>query len=151
MAALRTLHAEYPEQFTPQKLHEHFGVSLDAIKRILKSSWKPSEDEEDDRRDRWEKRGKKVWSELSDKGHKPPRKWRDMGVGAPKEDEDGVERWKRSEHKRRKDWWETEVIGKALEGGESKMEDDMFSMETDSEEREVPERYTHRKRKAASG
>lgn len=124
MAAIRTLHEKYPEQFTLPMLHKHFGVSFEAIRRILKSSWQPNEKEDVGRRRRWEKRGKEIWQHLSDDGHKPPKKWRELGVGEAKEEEDGVPRWKRVEWRRRSLWWEREVEQRAL-GAESKESDGM--------------------------
>jgi Neugrin len=130
MAAIRTLNAQYPEQFTPSVLAKHFDVSFEAMRRILKSKWRPSEVEEDGRRNRWEKRGERAWTSLADEGHKPPRKWREKGVGTVRQgvDLDGVERWKRSEWWRRKTWWEREVVESVLggKGGERVAKNDIL-------------------------
>jgi hypothetical protein len=123
MDAIRSLNESYPQQFTPQVLHKHFGVSFEAIRRILKSKWRPSTTEAEDRRKRWEKRGKQIWEKLADEGVKPPKKWQEMGIGGPKKGEDGVPRWKKGEWQRRKGWWEREVVegalGAKMEKGES--------------------------------
>jgi hypothetical protein len=101
-------------------LKKRFQISYEALRRIVKGKWKPSESEAEDRRKRWEKRGDTVWEALADEGHKPPRKWRERGVGG--KGEDGVEKWKKGEAFRRKSWWEKEVLGKALgEKGEGKV------------------------------
>ena len=84
MEGIRTLHASYPTKYTTPVLADQFKVSPEAIRRILKSKWRLSDEEEEERRERWEKRGKKIWEDLSEKGVKPPRKWRGMGVGKRK-------------------------------------------------------------------
>ena len=81
LEGIRTLHAQYPETYTTPILAEHFKVSPEAIRRILKSKWRPSELEEDERKRRWEKRGESIWKEMNEKGVKPPKKWRQKGIG----------------------------------------------------------------------
>ena len=81
LEGIRALHAQYPEKYTTPELAQHFKVSPEAIRRILKSKWRPSDDEEMDRRRRWDKRGVAIWSQMVETGMKPPRKWRQMGVG----------------------------------------------------------------------
>lgn len=78
---IRALHAQYPEKYTTPVLADQFKVSPEAIRRILKSKWRPSEEEEVDRRQRWDKRGEIIWSQMVEIGIKPPKKWREMGVG----------------------------------------------------------------------
>lgn len=79
------MHQAYPETLTTPVLAQHFAVSPEAIRRILKSKWKPNEEEETARMERWERRGKEVWERLvKEKGFKPPQKWRDLGVKGPK-------------------------------------------------------------------
>ncbi|CAI6339548.1 unnamed protein product [Periconia digitata] len=78
---IRHLHATQPDKFTLPVLAEHFKISKDAIRRILKSKWRPSDEEQEDRMRRWDKRGEKIWSNLVELGVKPPKKWREMGVG----------------------------------------------------------------------
>ncbi|KAJ2970894.1 hypothetical protein NUW58_g9562 [Xylaria curta] len=58
---IRALHAQFPEQYTTEALAKHFEVSAEAIRRILKSKWTPSPDEETRRQERWFNRGKNIW------------------------------------------------------------------------------------------
>ena len=81
LEGIRTLHAQYPETYSTPILAEHFKVSSEAIRRILKSKWKPNEEEDEKRKRRWEKRGENIWSEMSMQGIKPPRPWREKGIG----------------------------------------------------------------------
>ncbi|KAJ4989297.1 mitochondrion organization and biogenesis protein [Stagonosporopsis vannaccii] len=81
MEGIRHLHQTQPEKFTTPVLAEHFKVSSEAIRRILKSKWRPSDEEHDERMRRWDKRGERIWSNLVEMGIKPPKKWREMGVG----------------------------------------------------------------------
>ena len=81
LEGIRALHAQYPEKYTTPELAQRFEVSPEAIRRILKSKWRPNDDEETDRRRRWDKRGVAIWSQMVETGVKPPRKWRQMGVG----------------------------------------------------------------------
>jgi hypothetical protein len=84
VAGIRALHAQMPEQYTTWALSQEFEVSPEAIRRILKSKWRPDLEEESDRARRWLKRGEKVWSRYAELGVKPPRKWRDQGIGKGK-------------------------------------------------------------------
>ncbi|KAI0973130.1 hypothetical protein F4678DRAFT_428023 [Xylaria arbuscula] len=77
---IRALHSQFPEQYTTDVLARHFEVSIEAIRRILKSKWTPSPDEETRRQERWFNRGKNIWSQMAELGKKPPRKWRREGV-----------------------------------------------------------------------
>lgn len=85
LEGIRVLHAQYPDRFTTPVLADQFKVSPEAIRRILKSKWRPNDEEEERRRQRWEKRGENIWSQMVEMGIKPPRKWRDMGVGKSRE------------------------------------------------------------------
>ncbi|KAJ9649440.1 Required for respiratory growth protein 9 mitochondrial [Coniosporium tulheliwenetii] len=78
---IRNLHMTDPARFTTPVLAEQFKVSPDAIRRILKSKWRPNEDEHEDRMKRWNKRGERIWTNMVELGTKPPKKWREMGVG----------------------------------------------------------------------
>ncbi|KAI0011673.1 hypothetical protein F4779DRAFT_571627 [Xylariaceae sp. FL0662B] len=80
LEGIRALHSQFPEEFTTEVLSQRFQVSPEAIRRILKSKWKPSSEEEIDRQERWFKRGKQIWSQMAELGKKPPRKWRREGV-----------------------------------------------------------------------
>ncbi|KAI1288286.1 hypothetical protein F5Y03DRAFT_379914 [Xylaria venustula] len=77
---IRALHAQFPEQYPTDVLARHFEVSVEAIRRILKSKWTPNPDEETRRQERWFNRGKNIWSQMAELGKKPPRKWRREGV-----------------------------------------------------------------------
>jgi len=81
LAGIRALHAKSPETFSTAVLAEHFKITPEAVRRILKSKWQPNEEEAEERRERWEKRGEKKWTEMAEQGLKPPKKWRDRGVG----------------------------------------------------------------------
>jgi hypothetical protein len=73
-----------PERYTTETLSQEFGVTPEAIRRILKSKWSPSPEEETDRQRRWLKRGELVWSRYADLGIKPPKAWRELGIGQGK-------------------------------------------------------------------
>ena len=81
LEGIRALHTQYPEKYTTPVLADQFKVSPEAIRRILKSKWRPNEEEEADRRRRWDTRGEGIWSQMVEIGIKPPKKWREMGVG----------------------------------------------------------------------
>lgn len=81
MEGMRHLHQTQPDKFTTPVLADHFKVSPEAIRRILKSKWRPSDEEHEARMQRWDKRGERIWSNLVEMGVKPPKRWRDMGVG----------------------------------------------------------------------
>lgn len=93
LSGIRTMHNQQPHIYTTEVLADHFKVSPEAIRRILKSKWQPDEETSEDRRSRWEKRGEKKWKEMVELGIRPPKKWREMGVGkaAPGE----VPAWKK--------------------------------------------------------
>jgi len=80
LTGIRALHAEFPEIYTTEELASKFEVSPENIRRILRSKWVPSTDEEIDRQERWFNRGKKVWSRWAELGKKPPRRWRAEGI-----------------------------------------------------------------------
>ena len=84
VAGIRALHAQMPERYTTEALSQEFGVTAEAIRRILKSKWSPSPEEETDRQRRWLKRGQQVWSRYAELGLKPPKAWREMGIGQGK-------------------------------------------------------------------
>ena len=92
MEGIRHLHSTQPDKFTTPILADHFKVSPEAIRRILKSKWRPSDEEYEERMERWNKRGERIWSNLVEMGVKPPKRWRDMGVGRSSNGE--VPRWK---------------------------------------------------------
>jgi hypothetical protein len=73
-----------PEQYNTAVLAKHFKMSPDAIRRILKSKWRPDAETQTDREMRWFRRGERVWSKYAELGVKPPRRWRDEGIGRGK-------------------------------------------------------------------
>lgn len=81
LSGLRALHAQFPETYTTPALSELFGISPEAVRRILKSKWNPgTSEEEEQRRERWVRRGERVWERWAGMGVKVPRKWRPEGV-----------------------------------------------------------------------
>jgi len=80
LAGIRALHAEFPKEYTTEVLADKFEVSPEAIRRILRSKWTPSPEEEIERQERWFRRGKSVWSRWAEMGVKPPRRWRAEGI-----------------------------------------------------------------------
>lgn len=72
LEGIRHLHATAPDRFTTAVLAEEFKVSPEAIRRILKSRWRPSEDEMESRRKRWEKRHERIWSQMVELGLRKP-------------------------------------------------------------------------------
>ncbi|KAF2762111.1 hypothetical protein EJ05DRAFT_197610 [Pseudovirgaria hyperparasitica] len=81
MDGMRMLHQSDKAKYTTAVLADSFKISPDAVRRILKSKWEPSEEEADERRERWERRGQKIWENKVEMGMKPPKKWRERGVG----------------------------------------------------------------------
>ncbi|KAK2596235.1 Required for respiratory growth protein 9 mitochondrial [Conoideocrella luteorostrata] len=80
LAGIRALNAQFPDVYTTQALADKFQVSSESIRRILKSKWTPSAEEEQDRQERWFRRGKQVWERMAAVGVKPPKKWRREGI-----------------------------------------------------------------------
>ncbi|MCJ1232988.1 Required for respiratory growth protein 9 mitochondrial [Varicellaria rhodocarpa] len=83
LEGIRALHSQHPEKYSTPVLAEQFKVSPEAIRRILRSKWRPTEEEEADRLKRWDKRGESIWSQMVEVGVKPPKKWREMGISRP--------------------------------------------------------------------
>lgn len=81
LEGIRALHAQYPDHFSTPALAEQFKVSPEAIRRILKSKWKPNEEEEQQRLQRWDRRGENIWTQKVEQGVHPPKRWREMGIG----------------------------------------------------------------------
>lgn len=80
LAGIRALNAQFPDVYTTQALADKFEMSAEAVRRILKSKWQPSEDEDQDRQERWHRRGMNIWETKAALGVKPPRKWREEGI-----------------------------------------------------------------------
>ncbi|KAL9036839.1 MAG: hypothetical protein Q9180_004066, partial [Flavoplaca navasiana] len=78
LEGIRALHAQFPDKYSTPVLADQFKVSAEAIRRILKSKWRPSDDEVTSRRQRWDKRGERIWGQMVALGVKPPKKWREV-------------------------------------------------------------------------
>lgn len=65
---IRHLHATKPDVWTTPVLADQFKVSPEAIRRILKSKWKPTEEERERREERWAERYKKIYSHMAELG-----------------------------------------------------------------------------------
>jgi hypothetical protein len=74
LEGIRHLHAVAPDRFTTPVLAEQFQVSPEAIRRILKSKWRPSPEEMEKRRERWDRRHDRIWSQMSELGLRPPKR-----------------------------------------------------------------------------
>lgn len=85
VTGIRALHAQMPGEYHTRKLAEEFQVSPEAISRILRTKWTPSAEEEADRARRWLKRGESVWTRYAEMGVKPPKRWREAGIGKDSE------------------------------------------------------------------
>ncbi|KAJ5805272.1 required for respiratory growth protein 9 mitochondrial [Penicillium riverlandense] len=72
LEGIRHLHATAPDRFTTPVLANQFQVSPEAIRRILKGKWRPSEEEIEKRRVRWEKRHDRIWGRKAELGLRMP-------------------------------------------------------------------------------
>jgi hypothetical protein len=104
LAGIRALNAQFPDVYTTSSLAAKFEVSPEAIRRILKSKWQPTVAEEQDRQDRWFKRGKAVWERKAALGIKPPKKWREEGIAR----DPGYHEWSKRATKREQTWEQQE-------------------------------------------
>ncbi|KAL4793297.1 hypothetical protein BDV19DRAFT_366987 [Aspergillus venezuelensis] len=73
MEGIRHLHSADPDKFNTAVLAQEFKVSPEAIRRILRSKWRPSATEVEKRRERWEKRHERIWSHMAELGLRPKR------------------------------------------------------------------------------
>ena len=80
LEGIRALHKQDPLKNSTEALAGQFQVSPEAIRRILKSKWRPSEAEEAGRRRRWNKRGEQIWAQMMELGVRPPKKWKETDV-----------------------------------------------------------------------
>ena len=80
LAGIRALNAQFPEVYNIPTLAQKFELSPEAIRRILRSKWQPTLEEEQDRQERWTRRGMAVWERKAALGVKPPQRWRRMGI-----------------------------------------------------------------------
>ncbi|KAK5045979.1 hypothetical protein LTR84_008765 [Exophiala bonariae] len=86
---IRGLHEQDPEKYSTPNLAEHFKVSPEAIRRILKSNFRPTEAQMQERRVRWAKRHDRIWDQKVQLGLRPPRKM-DWRVEEPEEFEENL-------------------------------------------------------------
>ncbi|OAX83680.1 hypothetical protein ACJ72_01945 [Emergomyces africanus] len=70
---IRHLHQQDPAKYSTPVLAQEYKVSPEAIRRILKSKWQPSAEVAAERRERWEKRRKRIWNQLAEIGVRPQR------------------------------------------------------------------------------
>ncbi|EFQ99204.1 hypothetical protein MGYG_02218 [Nannizzia gypsea CBS 118893] len=68
MESIRKLHSMDSVKFSTKNLAEEFKISAEAIRRILKSKWRATEEEEIDRRNRWEKRKLRIQEQMMELG-----------------------------------------------------------------------------------
>ncbi|CAN6671600.1 required for respiratory growth protein 9, mitochondrial [Trichomonascus vanleenenianus] len=59
MDKIRDLKEQFPEVHSGV-IAEHFKISPEAVRRILRSKWRPSTEEEEKIKDRWTKRGERI-------------------------------------------------------------------------------------------
>ncbi|TFA98702.1 Required for respiratory growth protein 9 [Trichoderma ghanense] len=100
LAGIRALNAQFPDVYTTAALADKFQVSSEAIRRILKSNWRPSVDEEEERQQRWFRRGKQVWEQKAALGIKPPQRWRMEGIAR----DPGYHEWSKRASQREREW-----------------------------------------------
>ncbi|KAH6608082.1 hypothetical protein Trco_004395 [Trichoderma cornu-damae] len=105
LAGIRALNAQFPDVYTTNALAEKFQVSPEAIRRILKSSWRPSGQEDEDRQQRWFRRGKQVWEQKAALGIKPPQRWRMEGIAR----DPSYHEWSKRASQREREWEEEET------------------------------------------
>ena len=76
MEGIRGLHEQDPVNYSTPVLAEHFKVSPEAIRRILKSKWlnKADPSKMEERRERWAKRHDRIWDTQAELGLRPYRK-----------------------------------------------------------------------------
>jgi len=70
---IRALHGQYPDKYTTAVLADEFKVSAEAVRRILKSKWRPDAEKMEERRERWARRHDRIWDQQAELGLRPPR------------------------------------------------------------------------------
>lgn len=110
LTGIKALNAQFPSVYTTEALAAKFEISAEAVRRILRSTWQPSEDEDQERQERWHRRGKQIWETKAALGVKPPRKWRAEGITR-----DPSYHERRKERIQRDQEWEEEEIRKYRE------------------------------------
>ena len=105
LEGIRALHNSDTGAYNTETLAKHFQITPEAIRRILKSKWRPNEDEAEDRRQRWEKRGVKKWKEMAELGMEPPSKWKALGAVGKKQTAKKAKRTEMREKQRHDNEW----------------------------------------------
>ncbi|KAK6439852.1 Required for respiratory growth protein 9 mitochondrial [Oleoguttula sp. CCFEE 5521] len=95
LEGIRTLNSSDPNTYNTATLSQQFAVSPENIRRILRSKWQPNETEREDRAERWERRGVRKWTAMAEGGERPPKKWREMGVGSVRGEPEAKPAWKK--------------------------------------------------------
>lgn len=80
LSGIRALNQQFPDMFTTEVLSQRFEMSPEAIRRILRTKWEPSADEDEDRQRRWFNRGVAIWEKYEALGIKAPRRWREAAM-----------------------------------------------------------------------
>jgi hypothetical protein len=111
LEGIRALHTSDPATYSTETLSSQFQVSPENIRRILKSKWRPNDDERDEREKRWERRGVRKWTEMAELGERPPRRWREMGVGSVVGEPERRPGWKRDRGNTNSSQQEADGIG----------------------------------------
>jgi hypothetical protein len=118
LEGIRALHTSDPATYSTETLSSQFKVSPENIRRILKSKWQPNDDERDEREKRWERRGVRKWTEMAELGGRPPRRWREMGVGSVVGEPERRPGWKRQGSKQQDDLdgigWMSDEFGERI-------------------------------------
>lgn len=70
---IRALHEQFPNKYSTPVLAEKFKVSPEAIRRILKSKWRPDPEKQAERRERWARRHDRIWDQQAAIGLRPAR------------------------------------------------------------------------------
>ncbi|KAI5292839.1 Required for respiratory growth protein 9 mitochondrial, partial [Ascosphaera acerosa] len=74
MELMRAMHRANPAVYSTPQLAQEFRLSPEAVRRILKSKWRPTGEEAEERRARWEKRGARIWAHMAELGLRPKTK-----------------------------------------------------------------------------
>ncbi|KAI5303703.1 Required for respiratory growth protein 9 mitochondrial [Ascosphaera pollenicola] len=74
MELIRAMHHADPVTYSTPNLADEFKMSPEAVRRILKSHWRPTAEEAEERRERWEKREARIWAHMAELGLRPKRK-----------------------------------------------------------------------------
>ena len=96
LEGIRALHAQYPLLYATPKLAEQFKISPEAIRRILKSKWRPNDEQEVNRRDRWERREGRIWDSMKEMGLRPEKEMARGRLGRRARGQDGKKNRKRN-------------------------------------------------------